>query len=73
LGKFSTDDEDTIFGFHIVGGVNYNITERLFLGGEIKYFWTDEVDISKPIADIPIELHGDLNGYTVSFTFGFRF
>jgi len=73
LGKFSTDDEDTLFGFHIVGGANYNITERLFLGGEIKYLWTDEVDISKPISDIPIGLRGDLNGYTVSIIFGFRF
>ena len=73
LGNVSTDDEDAVFGFHITGGGNYKITERFFLGGEVKYLWTDDVDIIKPISDIPIRLQGDLSGYIVNITFGFRF
>ncbi len=73
LGNVSTDDEDAVFGFHITGGGNYNITERFFLGGEVKYLWTDDVEIIKLISDIPVRLQGDLNGYTVNITFGFRF
>jgi opacity protein-like surface antigen len=73
LGNVSTDDEDAVFGFHVTGGVLFNITERFLLGGEIKYLWTDDVEIVKQVSDIPIRLQGDLNGYSVNVTFGFRF
>ncbi|MEW6670758.1 MAG: outer membrane beta-barrel protein [Thermodesulfobacteriota bacterium] len=73
LGNVDTDDSDTVLGFHAVGGFNFKITERFLLGAEVKYLWTDDVDISKQISDIPIRLQGDLDGYSVNITFGFRF
>lgn len=73
LGNVDTDGDDAVFGFHAVGGFNFNITERFLLGAEIKYLWTDDIEISKQISDIPIQLQGNLNGYSVNITFGFRF
>jgi len=73
LGNVDTDDDDAVFGFHATGGFNFNITERFLLGGEVKYLWTDDVEINKQISDIPIRLQGNLNGISVNITFGFRF
>ena len=73
LGDVDTDEQDSVFGVHAVGGLTFNITERFLIGGEVKYLWTDDVDISKQIWDIPIRLQGNLDGYSVNFTFGFRF
>lgn len=73
LGDVDTDEDDTVFGFHAVGGFNFKITERFLLGAEVKYLWTDDVEISKQISDIPIQLQGNLNGYSVNIIFGFRF
>ncbi len=73
LGSFSVDDDDVALGAHVVAGVNFNITRRIFIGVDGKYQWTDSVRIIKRVADIPIEYNGNLNGYTINFVFGFRF
>lgn len=73
LGDMNTDDDDAVLGFHVVAGFNFNITERFLIGGEFRYLWTDDVEITDRIADIPVRLQGDLNGYSVNLTFGFRF
>lgn len=73
LGSFDTDDTDTVFGAHAVLGANYNITERFYIGMEVKYRWTGEADLSTRVAGIPVEYSGDLNGYSLAATVGFRF
>lgn len=73
LGNEDTDEDDAVFGIHAVGGFNFKITKRFLLGAEVKYLWTDDVEISEQISDIPIRLQGDLDGYSVNITIGFRF
>ncbi|MBU1566476.1 MAG: porin family protein [Proteobacteria bacterium] len=73
LGDLDTDDSDGVFGVHVVAGANYNINERFFVGVEGKYRWTDDVDIRETVASIPVEYTGDLSGYSVTLTGGFRF
>ena len=73
LGDFSADDDDQVFGAHVVAGVNYDITERFFLGVEGMYRWTDDVEIIETVASIPVEYNGDLSGFSVSVNGGFRF
>jgi opacity protein-like surface antigen len=73
LGSFSVDDDDVALGAHVLAGVNFNITERFFIGVDGRYIWTDTVTINKRVADIPIEYSGDLNGFTVNLAVGFRF
>jgi opacity protein-like surface antigen len=73
LGSFSVDDDDVALGAHVLAGVNFNITERFFIGVDGRYVWTDTVTINKRVADIPIEYSGDLNGFTVNLAVGFRF
>lgn len=73
LGNFDTDDDDQVFGMHLVAGVNYDITERFFAGVEGQYRWTDDVEIDESVASIPVEYNGDLSGFAITFNGGFRF
>lgn len=73
LGDFDVDDNDSVFGVHVVAGANYNINDRFFLGLEAMYRWTDDVDMSATKASIPVEYNGDLSAVIVTFNAGFRF
>ncbi len=73
LGEFDTDDSDEVFGVHVVTGGRFNIGKRFFLGIEGLYRWTQDVDIKKISATVPVEYSGNLNGYTVALSTGFRF
>lgn len=73
LGSFDTDDSDTVFGAQFSLGTNYNINERFYVGVEGKYLWTQEADISMRTASLPIQYEGDLSGYSLAFTLGWRF
>lgn len=73
LGEFDKDESDNVFGFHVVTGVNYNITSRFFLGLQGLYRWTEDIDINKSAETVPVIVEGDLNGYIVTLAAGFRF
>lgn len=63
LGDFSGSSKVT-YGLHAGGGVNFNITDTLFLGVEGRYLW------AKPSyggQDVKI------NGFTTTADLGFRF
>ncbi len=73
LGDFDEDESDSVFGAHVVAGVNFDITRRFFAGLQGMYRWTDDIDIDERVATVPIRLEGDLSGYVVNLTAGFRF
>lgn len=73
FGELDKNENDNVFGVHVVAGVNYNITARFFAGLQGLYRWTDDIDINKTLTTVPVRLKGDLNGYTVALTAGFRF
>lgn len=73
LGDLDADDNDSVFGTHVVAGGNVNITRRFFVGVEGLYRWTTEFDMKDRVATIPVEVEGDLDGYTLSLLVGFRF
>ncbi|WP_076750330.1 outer membrane beta-barrel protein [Desulfatitalea tepidiphila] len=73
LGDFDEDESDSVFGAHVVAGVNVDITKRFFAGLQGMYRWTDDIDIDERVATVPIRLEGDLSGYVVNLTAGFRF
>ncbi len=73
LGSFDADDDDAVFGGHLVAGATLDITQRFFLGVEGLYRWTDDLDLRDTVATIPVEYRGDLNGFSVTFNAGFRF
>ena len=72
FGSFSFDDNDTVFGFHLSLGGNFNITENIFLGIEGKYLWA-EAEFEESVFGVPIELDADLEGFIVTGNIGFRF
>lgn len=80
-GTGTFDDDDNVFGGHVVGGALINITERVFFGVEGKYIWTAEAEASGTaqfavdgmILQVPMEVESDLNGYTVTGVLGFKF
>ena len=73
LGDLDKDDNDTVIGVHVVAGVDYNITQRFFAGLQGLYRWTDDIDINASTGTVPVRLEGDLDGYSVMLTGGFRF
>ena len=73
LGDFNKIESDGVFGVHVVAGVNYNITSRFFAGLQGLYRWTDDIEINATAGTVPVTIEGDLNGYAVALTAGFRF
>ncbi len=57
-------DDETAFGAHIGGGINFNIAPNFFIGAECKYVW---VEPSLYGTDV------DLSGVRVMGNFGVRF
>ncbi len=72
FGSLSFDDDDTVFGFHLGAGANFNITENIFFGIEGKYLWA-EAEFEESFLGVPFELDADLEGFTVTGNIGFRF
>ncbi len=73
MGDFDSDDGDGVFGAHAVIGANYDITQRFFVGLQGLYRWTDDVDLHETEGPLLIDLDGDLIGYTITLSAGFRF
>lgn len=73
LGDFDVDDDDSVWGVHVVLGATWDLTPRIFLGGQGVYRWTDDVNIDRRVGTVPVQLKGDLDGYAVTFLGGFRF
>ena len=73
LGDFRSDHTDSVFGVHGVIGGYFNITERLFAGMQGMYYQTNDINIDKQAITVPVSYTGNLNGYTVSVSCGFRF
>lgn len=73
VGPLYFSDDDNVFGYHFLAGVNFNITEKWFLGIEAKKFITN--DFSFYDTDQGVTLYGDidLDGYTISGQVGYRF
>jgi len=65
VGNFSGDDDDTIFGGHVLVGANIDITKHVFIGVEGKYIFTSNA-----------RLFGskiNLDGFTATGVLGVRF
>jgi opacity protein-like surface antigen len=73
LGDLEKDSNDTVFGVHAVAGVNFAITQRFFAGLQGLYRWTEDIDIDESTGTVPVRLKGDLSGYSLMLTAGFRF
>jgi Outer membrane protein beta-barrel domain len=73
LGDFDVDDDDSVWGVHVAFGATWDLTGRIFLGGQGLYRWTDDVNIDKRVGTVPVRFKGDLDGYTVSFVGGVKF
>jgi hypothetical protein len=63
------DDYDTVFGGQAVAGINFNLTEIVFLGIEGQYIFTGDAEFSDGIYSKSF----NINGYNVSGVIGFRF
>ena len=50
-----------------MGGLDFNITDKVFIGVEGKYIYTDEADVHAEVDEF------NLNGLIATGVFGFRF
>lgn len=67
------DDDDNVFGMHILAGVKLNITKTFYLGVEGRNIWTQDAKISIEQDGKKYTEEFDVNGYTLSGIIGFRF
>ena len=73
LGDLDENTYDTVFGAHVVAGVDYDFTRRFFAGVQGLYRWTEDVEIDESTGSIPVRMEGNLNGGSLMLTFGYRF
>lgn len=66
----TASDTDTVPGFHVVVGINFNTSENVFIGVEGKYVLTDRANF-KGTSVFPVSRN--LNGYFLTGNIGFRF
>jgi hypothetical protein len=79
--SLSFDDDDNVFGGHVVVGAVINFSEVFFFGVEGKHIWTGEADFSgtaqfvidSTTIPVPIDIEANVNGYTVTGVLGFKF
>ena len=64
-GSFSHDDNAVALGGHVVAGVNFNISKKVFLGAEGKYIFTTKAEL--------FEGKTKLDGAMVTGVLGYRF
>jgi opacity protein-like surface antigen len=67
-GSIHLDDDDTVFGFHLGLGANFDIAENLFLGLEGKYLWAEA-----EFEAYGFTLEADLDGFIITAILGFRY
>ena len=72
LGSLSFSDDETVFGFNVGLGANFNITENIFFGIEGKYLWA-KAEFEDVSDGMSLELDADLDGFTVTGNIGLRF
>ena len=74
--NLNTFSGSTTFGIHTGGGVNVNVTEKVFVGVEGRYVWANPSFGNQKIKlnDDEYALNGfKLNGFTTTVAFGFSF
>lgn len=69
---FHYSEEETVFGFHIMIGASYDITQNWYLALEAKHHWTQEADYKADLPTFP-GVKTDLNGYGITLGIGWRF
>lgn len=72
LGNDTFSEDDYIFGMHILTGVTFNITEKIFIGLEGKHMWTDGFELDTELFGIPIQANNDLTGFIFSGVIGYK-
>jgi outer membrane protein W len=74
IGSLSFSDADNVFGLHFLAGINFNITEKWFLGIEAKKFTTGDFNFfDTDLGILDLDFDTNLDGYTISGQIGFRF
>lgn len=69
----SLSDNTNVLGFHVLAGLEYNFTPKVFAGIEAKHVWTEKASFSGTVYGIPIKVETNLNGFNMAAKIGFRF
>ena len=63
------DDNDTVFGGQAVAGINFDVSEVVFLGFEGQYIFTDDAEFTSGT----YSKNFNIDGYNISGVIGFKF
>lgn len=73
LIDFKVDDNDVAFGPHVLIGMNYDVSQNVFIGVEGKYTWAEDAEFEETILGQKVEVVTELDGFICTFNVGFRF
>ena len=73
LGSFSWTSSAAVIGAQCKAGGIYNLNESFFVGIEGEYMVTDKAKFSGDLFGRSFTLESNLDGYTISGVFGYRF
>jgi len=73
LGIISDKDDDSVFGYHLMAGLEYDITNLFYIGAEAKWMWTDEAEFKLEDQGLQTDYKADLDGNLYMGKIGFRF
>lgn len=71
-GSFSFSDNSSVFGAHLGGGLNWNITPRVAIGVEGKYIWAEK-KFEKRVNNTNFQVNADIQGFQTTLNLSFRF
>ena len=68
-GKF----DDSVFGFHLGGGMLFHLSPAWFVGVEGKYLWTGKAELEDRVRGEKIRVKIPMDGILATAVVGFRF
>jgi opacity protein-like surface antigen len=74
LGIKSKDsDKDSVFGYHAMAGLEYNITDNIYIGAEGRFVFTNNAEFTLKDKGQTVDYETDLSGGVIAGKMGFRF
>jgi outer membrane protein W len=74
IGRISVNDDGNTWGFHLLAGIAFDLSDNFFVGMEGKYLFTGDIELEDEIGGIKVKTDGfDLDGFTATALVGFRF
>jgi len=71
--KWKDSDKDSVFGYHAMAGLEYDITSAFYIGVEGRLIWTNEAEFNLKDKGVKADYKSELGGDVIAAKIGLRF